>query len=381
MSKKILAIDDHRDTLQLIELALQRHDYEVLGATSGQEGIELAIEEQPDLILLDFMMPGMDGIAVCKLLREHPTLQTVPIIMFTAKVHADDKRGSFEVGADDYLTKPTKPAELLQRVEALLSRRQHDRPQEDEPAPLAMPASPAPALISVLGARGGAGATTVAVNLAVCLADGGQETMLVDLDVGQGHVGLYLGHDVERDVMDWLNLPAGSLEETLADHLIEHENRLHLLLSRARPDVALRETQLAALLAVLRKIEHPVVIDLGRHPGDTMRPLLEQSDTLVLCLRPERPALNSARHLLDYLREVTGRTDHVRLLMIDYDQNGDLPRSLVENYLDAPLFDVFKIKPGQISRALNRSQPLVHTPGMNELQEQVQALARQVVTA
>ncbi len=122
MSEKILIIDDDLDTLRLVGLMLQRQGYQISAATNGQQGLEKAFEEDPDLILLDVMMPDMDGYEVTRRLRQNPSTLQTPILMFTAKTQLDDKVIGFEVGANDYLTKPTHPSELQARVKTLLAR-------------------------------------------------------------------------------------------------------------------------------------------------------------------------------------------------------------------------------------------------------------------
>src|SRR5512142_31525 len=164
MSEKILIIDDDLDTLRLVGLMLQRQGYQISAATNGQQGLEKAFEEDPDLILLDVMMPDMDGYEVARRLRQNPSTVETPILMFTAKSQLDDKVIGFEVGANDYLTKPTHPSELQARVKALLARAHEKKdvaePLEDENRGF---------VIGVLGARGGLGTTTMAVNLAAGL--------------------------------------------------------------------------------------------------------------------------------------------------------------------------------------------------------------------
>src|SRR5262245_33003831 len=122
MSEKILIIDDDLDTLRLVGLMLQRQGYQISASTSGQQGLDKAFNEEPDLILLDVMMPDMDGYEVTRRLRQNPSTMETPILMFTAKSQMEDKVIGFEVGANDYLTKPTHPSELQARVKTLLAR-------------------------------------------------------------------------------------------------------------------------------------------------------------------------------------------------------------------------------------------------------------------
>ena len=122
MADKVLIIDDDVDTLKLVGLMLERQGYEIAVASNGTIGLTKAAEERPEHILLDVMMPDLDGYEVTRRLRSNPSLAHIPIIMFTAKTMVDDKVAGFEAGVDDYLTKPTHPAELTAHVKAVLTR-------------------------------------------------------------------------------------------------------------------------------------------------------------------------------------------------------------------------------------------------------------------
>ncbi len=376
MTKTILTIDDHPDTIQLIELALQRHGYRVIGAFSGPEGIEVAQRERPDLILLDMMMPGMDGNAVCRSIRQNPDIASTPIIMFTAKGQAIDKKDSFDAGADDYLTKPTRPSELLQRIESLLSR-QHGRPSATEPLRSAGARKEAPYFISVMGARGGAGATTVAVNLAATFAEDEVKTILVDLDTQQGHAAIYLGHDAASDLVDWLNQPAGALDDTLPDYLVHIQANLLLMPSRlrlAREQRSVRGPQVAALTASLDDTKRTIVVDAGGQPADVLRPILQRSDVILICLRPERAAIVGARRMIEELPKLVDPAK-IQLLLLDYAAEETIPRAAVESYLQRPLCAVMQLDPQELTRAVNRHQPLIYSAPDGQALQQFRELA------
>jgi DNA-binding response OmpR family regulator len=112
----ILIIDDEDSIRSLLRLTLVRAGYEVIEAGSGEEGITLAQAKKPDLVLLDVMMPGMDGFAVCRFMRQDPALNNMPIIMLSARKDARSRQRSRQAGANGYLTKPWNPDELLWRV-------------------------------------------------------------------------------------------------------------------------------------------------------------------------------------------------------------------------------------------------------------------------
>ncbi len=119
MDKKILIVDDEKSIVDILKFNLKRDGYTVLEAYDGQEGYDMALSQKPDLILLDVMLPKMDGFEVCKKLREH---LSTPIIMLTARIEEIDKVLGLELGADDYITKPFSIRELMARVKANLRR-------------------------------------------------------------------------------------------------------------------------------------------------------------------------------------------------------------------------------------------------------------------
>lgn len=120
----ILIVEDEAPQAEMIRYNLEKANFRTLVATDGKSGLELAETEMPDIILLDWMLPEMSGIEVCRNLRRHPELSDVPIIMLTARGEQEDKVKGLENGADDYLIKPYYPSELVARVKAILRRSQ-----------------------------------------------------------------------------------------------------------------------------------------------------------------------------------------------------------------------------------------------------------------
>ena len=127
MKKSILVIDDEKDIQKLLQYNLEREGYLVLGAVTGEEGFEAAKTRKPDLVVLDIMLPGMDGIEVCKLLRNAPQTRQIPVLMLTAKNSEVDQVVGLEVGAADYVSKPFSVKVLLARVKNLLRRESQPR--------------------------------------------------------------------------------------------------------------------------------------------------------------------------------------------------------------------------------------------------------------
>jgi len=122
MNKKILVIEDNPSALRLIGYTLEQEGYQVIAATNGLEGMRRAQGEEPDLIILDIMLPGIDGFEICHRLRAEPGTAQLPVLMLSAKIQETDKATGLKVGADDYLTKPADPSEIISRVQTLLAK-------------------------------------------------------------------------------------------------------------------------------------------------------------------------------------------------------------------------------------------------------------------
>lgn len=120
---KILIVDDEKDIIEFLEYNFKKEGYQVYSARNGVEGKEMALKVNPDLIMLDIMMPGMDGVELCKELRDIPDFDNTLILFLTARGEDYSQIAGFEVGADDYITKPIRPRVLIARVKALLKRK------------------------------------------------------------------------------------------------------------------------------------------------------------------------------------------------------------------------------------------------------------------
>lgn len=126
----VLVVDDEYRYVRAVQINLTARGYQVLTAQDGQTAMELVVSEDPDLVILDVRMPGMDGYEVCRLIRE---FSTVPIIMLTAMAEDTDKVKGLDIGADDYVTKPFSAEELIARVRAVLRRVEISRPMDSDP--------------------------------------------------------------------------------------------------------------------------------------------------------------------------------------------------------------------------------------------------------
>ena len=126
---KILVVDDEVYIVHILDFSLGMEGYEVITALDGEQGLEKAREEQPDLVVLDIMMPKLDGYETCRMLKSDERTRNIPVILLSAKGRNIDQKVGFEVGADDYITKPFSPRRLVERINAILGQSNSQRMQ------------------------------------------------------------------------------------------------------------------------------------------------------------------------------------------------------------------------------------------------------------
>lgn len=302
MPDKILIIDDDLDTLRLVGLMLQKQGYQIAAASNGTQGLELALAEEPDVILLDVMMPGMDGYEVARRLRANARTANIPILMFTAKSQLDDKVTGFEAGADDYLTKPTHPTELHAHVKALLARSGKNRVN-----PPTGPITEKPAyIIGVLSPRGGLGVTSVALNLAVALQRlSKQETILAEFRPGQGTLAVDLNLTNPAALNTLLATPVMEITRTkVREQLSTHACGLPILAASPHPrDGALLANiqHFEVLLSRLTFMARLVVIDLGSGLPPLTQKLVSSCGEVLVITEPLENSILHTRALMDDL--------------------------------------------------------------------------------
>jgi DNA-binding response OmpR family regulator len=354
MAEKILIIDDDIDTLKLVGLMLERQGYSIAVASNGSLGLTRAASEKPDLILLDVMMPDMDGYEVTRRLRGDPALAHIPIIMFTAKTMVDDKVAGFESGVDDYLTKPAHPAELTAHVKAVLARATQTRSTPTEKAKI----------LSLLGSRGGVGTSTMALNLAVLLRGRGQDVILSELNPGGGSIALDLGLPESQGLS---NLLTRSLKDihlrSVETELIDHPTGIRLLLTSSHPKETELEQAVPQMEAVVRSLATMctlLVVDLGNGVRPHVAPMLNMSDRVLLVAEPVYPSTTIARNLLDDLQARGLSRQKFSLALMTRERTSlQIPWQQVEAEMGIELAGLVSPAPEQAHQASQSGSPLV----------------------
>jgi CheY-like chemotaxis protein/MinD-like ATPase involved in chromosome partitioning or flagellar assembly len=321
MSKKVLVVDDNLDVIKMIGLMLQHQGYEIIAAQSGSQALTKAQAENPDVIILDIMMPGVDGYEVCRRLRADPITANTPILMFTAKTSVSDKVAGFEAGADDYLTKPIRPSDLVSRLEAVLLR--SGRRTGKEQLPLRA------RIIGFIGAKGGVGTTTLAVNVAVAMAVEivrGKQVVLADLRSGSAGVALQLGLN-HGGIVRLLGQPLANIDMgTVGQQLQDHKSGVKVLSGQIEPPGAamlIPHGHAEAIVQYLGSAADYLLLDLGTGVAEPSRHILPMCHQIVVVIEPHRMALSLAQALLVEMTQSLQVPSHkIGLVMVNKAPSG-----------------------------------------------------------
>ena len=361
MSQKILIIDDDLDTLRLVGLMLQRQGYQISAATNGQQGLEKAFEEDPDLILLDVMMPDMDGYEVTRRLRQNPSTLETPILMFTAKTQLDDKVIGYEVGANDYLTKPTHPSELQARVRSLLARVNSSKAGTGSLKDLNRGY-----LIGVLGARGGLGTTTMAVNLGAGLQSRTKsEVVVAEMLPGQGTLALDVGVPYSKGLVDLLSFSRlGDItRDSVREMLVQHPSGLKLLLASDRPrDMHLinQSANYETLVKKLAGLARFVVLDLGVGIQPFAEKILPLCNEVLIVLEGNPNTIIHTKALIDDIVALGITRKNIRVVLNNRIRSDtQLPSSQVQAQLEHEILSTLTPAPELFVQATRVQTPAI----------------------
>lgn len=312
MPHTILIIDDDIEALRLIGLMLKRKGYNIQTASSGAQGLTRAIETQPDLIILDIMMPGMNGYEVAKELSNNPHTTNTPILFFTAKNTLPYKIEGFQAGGDDYITKPTHPADLMTRVEALLQRTARQQKVTVQHGKI----------VAFLPVKGGTGNSTLALNMAISLShkDPDKKIVLVEFKDGSGSLSLQVGNSTARGLQELLaQEPTRLTREAIEGQMIRHSTGLHLLPATTDPAGTaplLTKDLAASLRARLTANYDYLLFDLPPSVTPPVSELLQQADYILLTLAPDTITLTLAQKMLHQLQKLNIGEYKIKLALV-----------------------------------------------------------------
>jgi len=359
MPEKILVVDDDVDTVRLVGLMLQRQGYQIVAANSGAQALAMAPNEIPDLIILDVMMPDMDGYEVTRRLRAMPTTKNTPIIMFTAKSMVDDKVTGFEAGVDDYLTKPTQPRELIAHVKAILARVNKSRIPQPEQVK-----REAGYVIGVVSAKGGLGCSTLATNLAVSLHYRSKGSVVVaELRPGEGSIGLDLGYLQPEGLTRLLHKKTSEITaEAIEREFFLHKTEIRLLMASYKAvDARLKSPEkIEAICQNLIYTANIILLDLGPAITAETEKALPFCNELVVPFESTQQILTRTDGLICDLAERGFGEGRINAVLYNRSRS-ELNMSLVsvQQVFKHPIAVVFTPAPEVIFQSARANMPLV----------------------
>ena len=299
----ILVIDDDHEVQQLLTLMLGHEGYQVSVAADGFQGLKIAKSRRPDLVLLDLMLPGIDGFEVCSRLRQEPATATVPVLIISAKSQQTDRAAGAKVGANGYLTKPYQRKELLAQVRAFLDQSQ------------AAAVAPAGFALTIVGARESEAITRVVVNTALALAGAGTRVTLVDLRPFSIEHCLLLDLMPRAAPFDLAQHDPLTIER---DGVVTHPDGLRLLNNFAGSGDAgqITSADAAALLDGQLPQGGCVLLSLPLYPVELLRDVAARSNLIAVATPIDPAGLAATRSALGLIDRLGVGSSHVGLILV-----------------------------------------------------------------
>jgi pilus assembly protein CpaE len=319
MEYKLLIVDDDLDTLKLVGTTLERQNFEILAAKDGVQALQMAREHKPDLIILDVMMPNMDGYEVTRQLRADPETSGIPIILFTAKAQVGDKVEGLDAGADDYLTKPTHPAELVARVRAVLKRPKSSTPSAE---PAVVVSKTQNKVIGMLSSKGGLGVSTLAINMGVLLNQHLKKSVIIgEMRPGRGDISVYLGYPSFQGLSELLRRKTEEITRAEVEKtLVLHKPGVRLLLSSFNPlDTDLRGAadQMDMVVTRLSEIADYSILDLGVGLPASAQKALRHCDLIFVIVEANPHTIVQTQSLLSGLKEIGLPPERIKAVLLN----------------------------------------------------------------
>jgi len=346
----ILVIDDDQDILRLLEFTLRRGGHTVTTATDGAQGLDVVQTSPPDLVVADVMMPKMTGYEFCKQVRANPQMADLPIIIFSARFQAIDKKTAMAAGATDYMPKSTSSDALVQRIAELL------------PDKAASPAQESGYTIGFFSLRGGSGVTSLAVNAAVALAlMKKKQIALIDMVPFGGHTTLMLGARPTSNIVEALST-AGTLSiSTVKKYIIRHNSGVDLLASSLNFEhqFSTRNNKFDKLIAVLKPHYPFTIFDMSRFSlnAETAN-IWKNLDKVAIVLTPDMPSLQSVAMTLQGLAWLGIPPANIALILNQTIPQNALTLETIKKAVKRPITGIIPFEP-EMLKAVNSGRPLM----------------------
>ena len=359
MANKILIVDDQAMMLKLISHPLEQEGYSIITAMTGVEALQKIQGEQPDLVILDVMLPDTNGIDVCRRIRQVLHLTDLPIIILSGQTELSAKIQGLEAGADEYVTKPVDPKEMAVRVKSLLARTQRLRQVVVTPT---AQHSRQGKVVAVIGAKGGVGTTTLAANLAAGLGMRNYKTVVVEMRPYFGTLARHFGVSVTASLNDLLEMtPRSITEKQISPRLLKVQGVQLLVGPQQLKGYREPESeQVEAILGSLINLAEYVVVDLPHMPSIANRATLRMAHTIVMVVEPEPSCVASALALIELMRAWTISPSIIKFVIINRTQSVQtISAAELERTLGCELLGTVTAAADMAIVALNMGAPLI----------------------
>lgn len=378
MAEKILIVDDDVETLRLVGLMLQRQGYEIASASNGTQAISMAQREIPDLIVLDVMMPDMDGYQVTATLRQMPATALTPILMFTAKSQVDDKVAGYDAGVDDYLTKPVHPAELVAHIKALLGRSRARNSAAAAQAPVQKSH-----MVGVVACRGGLGVSSCVLNLATTYAQAYKTPVYaVELRPGQGTWALELGFNNQEGLSNLLQKQVSEITPSVVESsFVATSYGIKLLLAPsdvANLDFGGMAAKLVAIVKALSNVQGIVLLDIGTNFIPGFENICQNLQEMILLTEPQLITVRRTKNFIQNLNKANLMAGKSIDLVIYNRIRADVQMSsmqVTEELDGMPVSLLIPPAPEMANQATQRHMPLINLQPESLVSQQFARLA------
>lgn len=354
MRKIILIVDDDPLNRKLVERVLAKENYQIFTATNGLEAIDLASQVKPDLIIMDVMMPQLDGFSATEQIRLDPEIAHTPILMLTALHTLDEKLKGFNAGADEFLEKPFKPQELVLQVRTLL--RAQNKPTNQKQQNNGK-------IIGIFSLRGGTGTSTLAANIAAGLSQLWQKPVLLnDQNFPAGQVDLMFNLPSHTSWADIAVQPPNEIDLNLLKKIAkQHESGVSIIASPNNYDKIKNITpqHIEKTLNLLKQEYDYIVIDFAHNLDPITNTTLTMADEILLVVTPDFAAIRSTTQIFKKFEHLNIPESQTRLVL-NWTQKQGLPQQEMEKSLKRKFNLIIPHAPIPINNGLNNGKPPVY---------------------
>ncbi|MBM3150990.1 MAG: response regulator [Chloroflexi bacterium] len=367
-------IDDEKMYFKLLNAPLKKAGHKLGYASSGEQGLASIAAFDPDVIILDIMLPDISGFDILVRLRKDPHFSHVPVIFATSQDELQSKLKAFELGAEDYLTKPFKAEELIARLGILARRREILKAVESATTPQGAELSP---VIAIHSLRGGVGCTSLSINLALAYHQiWNRSALVVDTVLTAGQVAMFLNMSPRVTWEDISTLPLAELDDQTLQRFVHiHKSGIHCLTAPKTPIPFERFADyFGDVLTYFRRKDHFIVIDTPHDFSDVSIKALDAADTILVVMTPEMGSLRSVICALATYDRLGYQMEKVKIVVNTINADTGLKISQVEKALGCEISLALPYSQ-EVGQAINYGDPFLLANPKSAISQQVETLA------